>query len=319
MSAEGVLRPEGVKATGVSSGQRRQIAWITGGAVAVFLFLRYLPTGTNLNHMDFRVTGTNSIDFCDPLNPQFIPVVDVRSPVTMTLVGAEGAPKAGETVRETLTLTTASGKMIAPADLLEVHTRKLHLLIVDPTLTDYQHVHPEAGKTPGDWSFEFTPRRAGLYRVFADFTPTATARGLYASANLDVGAGGGMEKAQGARTMSWAAEREGIRFTLTPGAQPLRARQPADLKFAMARTDGGAVALQPVMGAFAHLVAFDEGRRGFAHLHPMETDLLATPDAKRPEFSFKITIPSAGRYVVWAQVNVGGRETFVPFWFEVVP
>src|SRR4051812_47726559 len=70
----------------VGSRQRRQVAWITVGAIAVFLFLRFLPTGTNLNHMDFRVSGKNSIDFCDPLNPQFIPVVDVRSPVTMALM-----------------------------------------------------------------------------------------------------------------------------------------------------------------------------------------------------------------------------------------
>ena len=57
--------------------ERKQLAWITGGAVAVFLFMRFLPTGTNLNHMDFRVTAKNPIEFCDPLDPQFIPVVAV--------------------------------------------------------------------------------------------------------------------------------------------------------------------------------------------------------------------------------------------------
>ena len=306
--------------TGATSRQRWQIGWITLGAVAVFLFLRYLPTGTNLNHMDFRVTGKNSIDFCDPLNPQFIPVVDVRSPVTMKLVGGSVAPRAGETVKETLTLTTASGKLIAPEDLLEVHTRKLHLLIIDPALEDYQHVHPQPGKMPGEWSFEFTPHRSGLYRVFADFTPAATARGLYANADLTIGRGAaGEEKPAGPRAANWEVERDGIRFTLTPGAGLLRARQPVDLKFAITRRDGGAIGLEPVMGAFAHLVAFDDGRRGFAHLHPMETDLLAAPDPVRPEFSFKITIPSAGRYVIWAQVKIGGSETFVPFWFEVGP
>jgi hypothetical protein len=53
--------------------------------------LRLLPTGTNLSHMDFRVDprATNAIEFCDPLNPQFIPVVAVRSPVSMSIVTAE--------------------------------------------------------------------------------------------------------------------------------------------------------------------------------------------------------------------------------------
>jgi len=73
-----------------------------------------------------------------------------------------------------------------------------------------------------------------------------------------------------------------------------------------------------VMGAYAHLVAFDEARSGFAHLHPVETDLTKKPDAIRPELSFKIMIPSAGRYVIWAQVNLDGSEVFAPFWFEVV-
>jgi len=31
------------------------------------------------------------------------------------------------------------------------------------------------------------------------------------------------------------------------------------------------------MGAFAHLVAFDETRSGFAHLHPMETGFVENP------------------------------------------
>ena len=33
----------------------------------------------------------------------------------------------------------------------------------------------------------------------------------------------------------------------------------------------------------------------------------------------QITIPQAGRYVIWAQVNIGGEEEFIPFWIEVLP
>src|ERR1043165_5558835 len=118
----------------------RQVALITVGAAAVFQFLRFLPTGTNLNHMDFRVNAKNSIDFCDPLNPQFIPVVAAASPVTLTLV-SETPVQSDREALFTLRLRTASGKPIAPEDLIVAHTRLLHLLIVDPTLTDYQHVH----------------------------------------------------------------------------------------------------------------------------------------------------------------------------------
>lgn len=284
---------------------RRQLAKITAVALAIFAGLRLLPTGTNLSHMDFRVDpkAGNAIEFCDPANPQFIPVVAARSPVVVR-VRPEAPPQAGVPVSATIRLETASGKPIAPEDLLVTHTRPLHLLIVDPTLADYQHVHPEPAKERGTWRFGFTPRRSGTYRVFADFTPAATARGLYASADLAV---------TGAPDAPPQVQSEGHRFTLTP-AEPPRAGKPIELRFAVARTDGGALTLHPVMGAYAHLVAFDEARSGFAHLHPTESDLSRAPDAKHPTLTFKLTIPRPGRYVVWAQVNLGGeRDTFVPF------
>ena len=301
--------------------ERRQLVAITLGALAVFAVIRLLPTGTNLSHMDFRVTAKNSIDFCDPLNPQFIPVVAAASPVTMTLTSIGAAPAPGAEARFTLMLKTASGKPIAPEDLLIAHTKLLHLLIIDPWMDDYQHAHPEPGRTRGEWTFAFTPRREGRYRVFADFTPVATGRGLYAFADVPVGRSG----LPAGFTMvmqhddAWTAERDGYRFALTPAAVPIRERQSADLKLSIARVGGGAVPLEPVMGAFAHLVAFDEARSGFAHLHPMEADLAKRPDATQPTLNFKLTIPRAGRYVIWAQVNLGGRETFVPFWFDVEP
>lgn len=294
--------------------QFRQIALISLGAIAVFLFFRFLPTGTNLNHMDFRVTAKNSIDFCDPLNPQFIPVVAVVSPVTMTLRST--APvTVGEETHFSLTLKTASGKVIAPEDLVIAHTKLLHLLIVDPTLTDYQHVHPDGARKHGEWSFAFTPRRAGIYRVFADFTPVATGRGLYAAADVTVLGAGSADPRKDPALLS--SEQNDYRFALTPSTSVIQAGRPTDLRFTIAHAEGRPVPLEPVMGAFAHLVAFDEARSGFAHLHPMETDLSRPPDAQHPVLNFKITIPREGNYVIWSQVNLGGRETFVPFRFAV--
>lgn len=296
--------------------QWRQITLITLGAVAVFGFFRFLPTGTNLNHMDFRVEAGNAIEFCDPLNPQFIPVVAVASPVTMTLTGASPLARGSET-QFTLTLKTASGKPIAPEDLLMAHTELLHLLIVDPAKTDYQHVHPTPGRKYGEWTFAFTPRGQGIYRVFADFMPAATGRALYASADVSTIEPALSQQETPAATST--QERNGYRFSLTPVTGAIRAGKTTDLKFTVTRTDGGAVPMEPVMGAFAHLVAFDEARSGFAHLHPAETDLSKPPDANEPTLSFKITIPRAGRYVIWSQVNLGGAGVFVPFWFEVAP
>lgn len=299
--------------------QRWQVVAITGVAIALYAGFRVLPTGTNLNHMDFTVQGGNSIEFCDPSNPQFIPVVAVRSPVLM-IVDTAAPAKAGEPVQATVRLATTTGKRLAPEDLSLSHTRKLHLLIVDPTLADYQHVHPTPLSQPGDWTFSFTPRGGGNYRVFADFTPVATGRGLYAHADLPVE--GAALPNQGPIVAGTdpvlQAEQEGLRYELIPRETPLRAGMPAELTFAASRIDGQPLTLDTVMDAFAHLVAFDEARGGFAHLHPSETDLSKPHAGVRPELTFKITIPRAGRYVIWAQLSVEGRERFVPFWITVI-
>ena len=307
----------GTPNSALSSAQWRQFVWITLAAVSLYVFFRFLPTGTDLNHMDFRVTGKNAIEMCDPSNPQFISVIAATSPVALTVKTA-AAPTAGREVQVTLRMTTANNKLIAPEDLVVMHTRKLHLLIADPSLTDYQHLHPEPTRVPGEWSFTFTPKLGGIYRIFADFTPAATNRSLYANVDL-VAAGEQLSTRElaAAMTPSWIGQRDAYRLELVPGTRQIRAGQATDLKFSVTNTGGGAVGLEPVMDAYAHLVAFDTARSGFAHLHPMDADLGVAPDSIKPTLSFKITIPAAGRYVIWAQLKINGREKFVPFWFDV--
>ena len=290
------------------------MAAITAVSVGLYVGFRLLPIGTNLNHMDFRVAEGNAIEFCDPANPQFIPVIAVRSPVSMTLT-SDAPARAGQAVRVTVRLATSTGKPLAPADLRVEHTRRLHLLLVDPSLDDYQHLHPEPGARPGDWVFEFTPRFGGDYRVFADFVPIATSRGLYAGTDFRVE--GPLHPAEFNRPTQETVEQSGVRFHLRVAEGAVRAGVTADLIFSVERVDGADVALQPVMDAYAHLVAFDSARGGFAHLHPMDAGLAQAPDRRQPTLRFKVTIPEPGPYVVWAQVGLEGRDVFVPFWLNV--
>ena len=290
------------------------MAAITAVSVGLYVGFRLLPIGTNLNHMDFRVAEGNAIEFCDPANPQFIPVIAVRSPVSMTLT-SDAPARAGQAVRVTVRLATSTGKPLAPADLRVEHTRRLHLLLVDPSLDDYLHLHPEPGARPGDWVFEFTPRFGGDYRVFADFVPIATSRGLYAGTDFRVE--GPLHPAEFNRPTQETVEQSGVRFHLRVAEGAVRAGVTADLIFSVERVDGGEVVLQPVMDAYAHLVAFDSARGGFAHLHPMDAGLAQAPDRRQPTLRFKVTIPEPGPYVVWAQVGLEGRDVFVPFWLNV--
>jgi len=305
------LPPNSPKQTG--NPRYGQIAIITVVAIALYAGFRALPTGTNLHQGDFDTRGQGMVELCDPSNPQFVAVTTARSPVTLTLRGDLPAMP-GREARLTLALATSTGKPVGPTDLFVQHTRKLHLLVVDPTLRDYQHIHPEPGEKAGEWTFAFTPRLAGTYRVFADFVPVPTRRSLYAGADLPVSG----DVAVNTHVLSWDAEVEGYQFKLTPVA-PVRAGKAAELAFTVTRADGGRVPMEPVMDAYAHLVAFDSGNSGFAHLHPKEVSLAPPPDATKPRLTFQITIPNAGVYVIWAQVKLAGREVFAPFWFEVAP
>jgi len=305
------LPPKTPKQTG--SLRTFQIALITAAALALYAGVRALPTGTNLHSGDFDTQGQGMVELCDPANPQFVAVTTARSPVTMTLRGELPAVPGRES-QVTLALATSTGKPVGPTDLFVQHTRKLHLLVVDPTLRDYQHIHPEPGENDGEWTFAFTPRLPGTYRVFADFVPVPTRRSLYAAADLPVTG----DVLVTPNTFSWDAELDGYQFKLTPSA-PLHAGKATDLAFTVVRVAGGPVPLEPVMDAYAHLVAFDTVPSGFAHLHPKEASLTPLPDPAKPKLTFQITIPNAGVYVIWAQVKLAGREVFVPFWFEVAP
>ena len=310
----------------------RSVAWITGFALALYVGFRLLPTGTNLHHMDFRVSGANALEMCDPANPQFIPVVAARSPVKVELTAESGAtPAAGRETRFVLTLATAGGKPIGPVDLLTVHTRKLHLLVVDPTLADYRHVHPEPGARPGEWVFAHTPKRGGVYRVFADFTPAATGRGLYAFADYTAAGETTAERMGKAPDLGEVVTDGGYALSLgLDKGTSVKAGVPGTLVFSIRAEDGAAVPLEPVMGAYVHTTAFDESRSGFAHLHPRVdpgekpapidglSPLPSLKEPMRPRFSFDVMIPAAGRYVVWTQFKLGGVERFQPFALDVV-
>ena len=98
--------------------------------------------------------------------------------------------------------------------------------------------------------------------MFADFTPAATNRGLYANTDLQV-----VPSAQDPATAKADQRADVIAdylVTLTPASQPLRAKQVIDLAFAITHRNGGPVPLLPVMDAYALLR--DRGARAAASL-----------------------------------------------------
>src|SRR5215471_4119142 len=86
-------------------------------------------------------------------------------------ISTMGPLTVGKPVAAFLHLERSNGDPVSPADLIETHTKKIHLFIIDSSLTDYHHEHPVATRNPGEYSFSFIPTKPGGYRVWADLRP----------------------------------------------------------------------------------------------------------------------------------------------------
>ncbi len=294
----------------------RMVALISLATAVLIAANHLVPGHPPLSHMDFVPGGSGAVEFCDPQNPRVIAVASRPSSVTLSL--APAAPlMAGATspsiVR--LALRTASGKAVGPDDLASSPAGELRLFILGANLADFQTARPAPAAKRGDWTFEFVPKMAGIYRVFADMTPVATGRELYASADLWVS--GPVPRSAG--NFSAHVVSEGISFELRPTGGPLYAHTKASLRLVMARPDGQAVGLIPFQGAYALMVLFDEGRNSFLSTSAPVGENRPPSDAHRPSFDFGVSFPDPGRYVAWLRVDIAGRETAVPLGVEVTP
>ncbi len=74
----------------------------------------------------------------------------------------------------------------------------------------------------------------------------------------------------------------------------------------------GETRFDPVMDAYAHVVAFAPERNGFAHFHP-QNPFIDGQDPYNPELDFIFSVDQPGQYRVWAQFSLNGMERFVPF------
>lgn len=215
---------------------------------------------------------------------------------------------AGKTIDVDAKLTSIKNlSLLTDNDFDTVHTQKIHLLIADPTLTDYQHVHPQPTSLPGVYHFQFTPKLAGGYRVWADVTPSATHKQEFVSADL------GPHKASAiARTPSQEADVSGYHFTLTFDTPPTEGAESVGTVHV-----SGKAGLQPLMGAYGHIVGFYDDFRAIVHTHPMGEEPKNDSELGGPDVRFHLMAVKPGFLKLFAQFKIDGREVFVPFGVNV--
>jgi len=291
---------------------RRQ--WIITGALTVgclgaYLALRSVPVeACEILHYGDYVNADGVIEGCGFEETGFFDLDELRYPVIARLTALD-APEVGQTTRYTLQLETSTGRPIGSEDLAITHTERLHAMVVNTSLSDYQHLHP-APAGPGTWTFEHTALASGAYRVYLDFVPLRTARRTLVGTTFTVPGEPIAESPTAPQKTLSQRTASGLTVTLVPAPDLLRAGE--DIPFHLEISGPGPLVFDPVMDSYAHLVAFAPGRNGFAHFHPRDP-YFTEQDPRSPALDFLFSVEEPGAYRVWAQFSVNGQEQFVPF------
>ncbi len=208
-----------------------------------------------------------------------------------------------------------TGRALTPEDLSTVHTEKIHLLVVDQSLKDYHHLHPEYTGAPGEFRFNFTPATSNRYRVWADVTPNATNQQAIVSVDLPARQQRHIPPVIRPTNL---AQKEDIVATISSDA-PLRKNAPQVLRISLADQGGKPLRdLEPVMGAYAHLVGFSEDGQSVIHAHPMGQEPKNPGQRGGPDLLFHLEPARSGGVQFYLQLRRNGKEVMLPFGARVL-
>ncbi len=283
--------------------------------VAAYSVSRYLPVSPCefLHEKTYNLDGV--VDYCGPGDSSFIDLSLRKWPLNLDFRPL-GELKPGKTSNFRMDIRQFDGSPLTAEEVALSHTKKIHLLAVDESLSDYHHLHPEPDSLyDGVWHFSLTPENAGKYVVFLDFIPVRSPRRVLLSSAFQVPGQTGVAVPNSENLVFLSQNR---RFELSK-VNSVSDAEGIELLLRAVDGNGEALTLRPVMGAFAHMVAFDPELKGFAHLHPLEDVLPANQsDSHQGPLTFSFSPPKNGFYRLWAQVRIGEEaETFIPFDLKV--
>jgi hypothetical protein len=184
----------------------------------------------------------------------------------------------------TLHINGPDGQRIT--NFTEAHGSKLHVVLIRPDLSGFQHVHPEIA---ADRSFVVPIDQPGKWHIVVDVKPAGAAASIALATNVDDEVV--MDEIalpapdDHVDVADLAVIRDGLNFTVTK--------------------DGSAAdGLEPYLGQSAHLIAVRQGDLSYTHLHPL--------DGTGATYSFDGTLPT-GTYRMFLQFGYQGDVLTVPF------
>ena len=290
--------------------------------VGAYFLLRALPdVECGLLHYIEIVNANGEIEFCATNHAGFLDLSRLEYPIKAEL-SCENTIVQGEPARVRLDLKTSGGMPIAPHELAVTHTEKMHVMVIDPSLEDYSHVHPTAEGLDGEYFFDFTPAMAGTYKVFTEIVPLRSRRQAVALSELKVSGQSIAPKFE----RSMVSLVGDVRFELLNVPDILKTGRDYRLQLYITDPAGHVINLETVMGAKGHMVAFDSSGTGFAHMHPVESVASVRTaglggggalDSNDTDLSFMFNVPNPGWYRLFAQIQIKGEAVFGRFDLKV--
>lgn len=239
----------------------------------------------------------------------------IAEPTIKATVSLQAPLEIGKEAIVLLHLAKPDGSPVTLDDLAEAHTKKIHLLINEASLTDYHHEHPVPTQTPGEYRFSFTPQKPGAYRVWADLKPVAT--GVQEYSITDITSETKSEALADLETQTTAMV-DGLKYEITFDEKSLTVGEAALGKLSITTADGKPYdQLEPLMAAYAHIVAFADDFHTIVHIHPMGAEPTMDTDRGTGNLNFHIQPTQAGLMRLFAQVQIGGVSKYARFTVQV--
>ncbi len=179
-------------------------------------------------------------------------------------------------------------KTLSDKDLVETHTKILHMIAYDPSRNEFNHVHPSFdGKL---WSTELNLAFNGSYFVWAQGQlADGTEFSTYAKANI-------VDGKPSLQILSLGENRKATDrlTTLELDKTKIKAGKSVMINFKVTREDGQKPKMAPYLGALAHVIAVSPDGDELIHVHPMAG---SGPNTGM----IHATFPTEGDYRLWVQ------------------
>jgi len=197
-------------------------------------------------------------------------------------------------------------KEIKPENLVETHTKLLHLIAYDAARVEFFHEHPEY--VDGQWQTKINFKANGSYFIFLQGQlDDGDEFSAYTKIQITNGSIENETKPL-AEIRKFQIENTVFEFE----NRTIKAKKMLTLNYKISRTDGNPAAVEPYLGANAHVIAVAPDADSIVHVHPMD-GMDATTGMIHASF------PMAGDYRVWVQIIESGKLLTFPLAFKVLP